>query len=149
MKKPYQSRSSGGQSWGGASKGKGGKTWNRGGSHGPREGGSERPAMHHATCAKCNKSCEVPFVPTGSKPIYCRDCFKHEDGDAPKRFSDRGDRSSRESHSSMSFDDNKRSFSKPEYSRGERGSDQPMTNEQFRMLNTKLDAILNALANLE
>jgi CxxC-x17-CxxC domain-containing protein len=31
--------------------------------------------MHQATCATCGKSCEVPFRPTGERPVYCRDCF--------------------------------------------------------------------------
>ncbi|MDD5081422.1 MAG: hypothetical protein PHC58_05485 [Candidatus Omnitrophica bacterium] len=26
-------------------------------------------------CAKCNKECEVPFKPTGDRPVYCKDCF--------------------------------------------------------------------------
>ena len=30
-------------------------------------------------CDKCGKESEVPFKPTSSKPIYCRDCFKKED----------------------------------------------------------------------
>ncbi|MFH1063858.1 MAG: CxxC-x17-CxxC domain-containing protein [Candidatus Woesearchaeota archaeon] len=39
--------------------------------------------MHKATCAECNKECEVPFKPTEGKPVYCRDCFqKHR----PQRF---------------------------------------------------------------
>jgi len=35
---------------------------------GPRE-------MHKATCSDCKKECEVPFKPTGDRPIYCRDCY--------------------------------------------------------------------------
>ncbi len=31
--------------------------------------------MHSATCAECNKPCEVPFRPTGDKPVYCNYCF--------------------------------------------------------------------------
>jgi CxxC-x17-CxxC domain-containing protein len=31
--------------------------------------------MHKATCSECGKSCEVPFRPTGDKPVYCNDCF--------------------------------------------------------------------------
>jgi CxxC-x17-CxxC domain-containing protein len=31
--------------------------------------------MHEAICATCGKSCEVPFRPTGDKPVYCSDCF--------------------------------------------------------------------------
>jgi CxxC-x17-CxxC domain-containing protein len=35
---------------------------------GPRE-------MHKATCADCNKECEVPFKPSGDRPVYCKECF--------------------------------------------------------------------------
>lgn len=39
---------------------------------GPRE-------MHKATCAECQKECEVPFKPTEGRPVYCKDCFqKHK-----------------------------------------------------------------------
>lgn|GEM_PF-89799 len=48
-----------------------------------RDGGG--PQMYDATCSDCGKSCEVPFRPTGSKPIYCRDCFKRDEGAAPRR----------------------------------------------------------------
>lgn len=44
----------------------------------------ERPDMHKATCANCGKVCEVPFKPTGSKPVLCNDCFKNERGDSPR-----------------------------------------------------------------
>ncbi len=38
--------------------------------------GSDRPReVHKATCADCGKECEVPFKPTGDKPVYCRDCY--------------------------------------------------------------------------
>ncbi|MFH1504992.1 MAG: CxxC-x17-CxxC domain-containing protein [Candidatus Omnitrophota bacterium] len=34
-----------------------------------------------ATCAECNKECEVPFRPSGDRPVYCRECFsKHKGG---------------------------------------------------------------------
>lgn len=35
---------------------------------GPRE-------MFDVTCAECGKETEVPFKPTGDRPVYCRDCF--------------------------------------------------------------------------
>ena len=38
-------------------------------SGGPRE-------MHSATCSACGKSCQVPFQPSGEKPVYCSDCFQ-------------------------------------------------------------------------
>lgn len=41
---------------------------------------NDRPDMHQATCSDCGKSCEVPFRPTGSKPVYCSDCFRKNGG---------------------------------------------------------------------
>ena len=39
-------------------------------------GGFDRPReMHKAVCADCKKECEVPFKPSGDRPVYCRDCF--------------------------------------------------------------------------
>ncbi|MBI3021482.1 MAG: DNA-directed RNA polymerase [Candidatus Omnitrophica bacterium] len=39
-------------------------------------GGWARPReMHKAVCAECKKECEVPFKPSGDRPVYCRDCF--------------------------------------------------------------------------
>ena len=34
----------------------------------------EKP-LYKAVCDTCGNSCEVPFRPTGEKPIYCRQCF--------------------------------------------------------------------------
>lgn len=44
-------------------------------SWGADRGGDREKPMFKATCSKCGKSCEVPFRPTGEKPVYCRDCF--------------------------------------------------------------------------
>ena len=40
-------------------------------------GGNDRK-MHKATCANCKKECEVPFKPTGEKPVLCRDCYQKQ-----------------------------------------------------------------------
>ncbi|MBA2558085.1 MAG: zinc-ribbon domain containing protein [Chloroflexi bacterium] len=32
--------------------------------------------MHAATCADCGKTAQVPFQPTGVRPVYCSDCFQ-------------------------------------------------------------------------
>jgi len=32
--------------------------------------------MHEATCDECHKKCQVPFRPSGDKPVYCSDCFE-------------------------------------------------------------------------
>ena len=34
--------------------------------------------LYDATCATCNKETQVPFKPTGIKPVLCRDCFQNE-----------------------------------------------------------------------
>ena len=31
--------------------------------------------MHKAVCADCGKNCEVPFKPSGDRPVYCKNCF--------------------------------------------------------------------------
>ncbi len=31
--------------------------------------------MHQATCAECQKECEIPFKPSGDRPVYCKECF--------------------------------------------------------------------------
>ena len=53
----------------------------RGGSGDPaRDGGSyggSRP-MFSATCSSCGREAKVPFQPTGSKPVYCSDCFSSQ-----------------------------------------------------------------------
>ena len=32
-------------------------------------------AMYKAICADCRKECEVPFRPSGDRPVYCKECF--------------------------------------------------------------------------
>jgi CxxC-x17-CxxC domain-containing protein len=44
-----------------------------------------RPAMFQATCSSCGQACEVPFKPTGSKPVYCSNCFKNQNDDGGSR----------------------------------------------------------------
>ena len=48
----------------------------RGGFSGSRGGFDRRPReMHKATCAECKQECEVPFKPSGDKPVFCKECF--------------------------------------------------------------------------
>ncbi len=59
----------GGSSYGnGGGYSSGGYSSGGGYDRGPRE-------MHSATCASCGREALVPFRPTGSKPVYCSDCF--------------------------------------------------------------------------
>ena len=136
-------------------------------------GRDERPDMHRATCSECGKSCEVPFKPTGDKPVYCSDCFKNVGGGDSRR----SERSDRRSFDRPSFGGEKRMFTatcskcgekcevpfrptgeKPVYcsqcfAKGDNAptnkntgsSSSNVSKEQFEMLNSKLDRILKAL----
>ncbi len=67
----FKRREFGGRpSFGGRPDWKGGRPSFGGGN---RNGGQTQ--MFSATCAQCQKSCEVPFRPNGEKPVYCKDCF--------------------------------------------------------------------------
>jgi CxxC-x17-CxxC domain-containing protein len=69
---------SGGGGGGGYSSGGGGSYG--GGDRGSRGGGGAPREMHQTTCSQCGKAAEVPFIPRGDKPVYCRDCFQTRSG---------------------------------------------------------------------
>ena len=64
---------SGGRSFGGSSRG-------RSGFGGGRDSGRRNVEMHDAVCGKCGRQCQVPFRPTGDKPVFCSDCFRQNEG---------------------------------------------------------------------
>lgn len=67
-------KASGGYSSGGGGYSSGGGGYSSGGSGG---GGYERREreMFPAVCAQCGKDTQVPFQPSGDRPVYCSDCF--------------------------------------------------------------------------
>ena len=107
-----------------------------------RSGGREDRQMHRATCADCGKSCEVPFRPTGGKPVYCSNCFQREE--SPRGRADR----------SFGGGDNKKFGSRDERPRGRderprrdtpRGNDAgsgARDSKKHDEINAKLDKIL-------
>lgn len=110
----------------------GGRRDDRGGD---RRGGGrdfDRSEMFSATCAECNKSCEVPFKPTGEKPVFCKDCFdakRNESGFSRERNdAPRGERNN---------------FAPRE--ERPRGVDPVRVESQLQALHAKLDAVLAAL----
>lgn len=89
--------------------------------------------MHQAICSKCGKKCEVPFRPTGDKPIYCNDCF------SANRGGDRGgDRFPRKDFSSRAP---MRNFSE------NRSSDNDVK-KQLEFLGLKIDRLIKTVENL-
>jgi len=95
--------------------------------------GSERSMLHKAICDECGRECEVPFKPTGSKPVLCSSCFKGNSNVDSKRFG--GERESRKPR----FEDNKIQTTVYNNEIGK---------EQLSQLNKKLDTILEALVSI-
>lgn len=95
----------------------------------------ERPTeLHQATCNECGKMCEVPFRPNGKKPVYCRDCFRREDGTT------RTDTPSRTSYARAT----------PSYDRPSRSPEASSSNDlakQVSLLVTKIDRLISAIEN--
>lgn len=86
---------------------------------------NDRQEMFSATCANCGRQCEVPFRPTGSKPVLCRECFQNN-RNSDSRRPERG------------------SFDRPQFNREDNQS-RSNYQEQFDALNAKLDKILRLL----
>ncbi|MEX0652364.1 MAG: CxxC-x17-CxxC domain-containing protein [Candidatus Paceibacterota bacterium] len=74
---------------------KGGKRRTLGNSHkgaraeikrfsGARTGG--RPEMHSTRCSGCGNTCEVPFRPSGAKPVFCSACFRGTDSNSKPTY---------------------------------------------------------------
>jgi CxxC-x17-CxxC domain-containing protein len=123
--------------------------------------GRDKPViMHSAVCGKCGKNCEVPFRPTGERPVFCSDCF--ENNRNSERSSDFSDRQMFEAVCAECGNTCKVPFQpsngKPVYCSNcfgekkegparsrEQFKPQPQYDEQFRELNSKLDKILSVL----
>ncbi len=119
---------------------------NRGGDRGGFHGGNKfgkrdfgPKEMFDATCAKCGKSCQVPFRPNGERPVYCRDCFvdvKPPNQGQPSNY--------------QRSDAPRREFSAPSAPRQEGGDSQNKQIQELKrqldIVNTKLDRLLDRTA---
>lgn len=52
----------------------------RGAEPGGGHGGRPARPLHKVTCSNCGAETEVPFAPTGARPVLCRDCFQAQKG---------------------------------------------------------------------
>ncbi|MBI5037953.1 MAG: hypothetical protein HZC01_04610 [Candidatus Kerfeldbacteria bacterium] len=84
----------------------------------------EEKRMFDATCDNCGNPCQVPFRPSGEKPVYCNDCFSTMGGGRSDRGGDRRDSRPRQSA----------------------GGDNKELLAQFNLLNAKLDRIISSLS---
>ncbi len=122
----------------------------RGGFGGGRDGG--RPSMHPAVCDECGNECEVPFRPSGDKPVFCNNCFKREGDsdrsggrnfDKPSYGRDNRDSGRPSFHKESGYGDRDRD-SRDSRDGGNKGAD--LYTVQFEMLNAKLDKLIRLLA---
>ena len=51
-------------------------------SRGGYSSGGRQREMFSATCSSCGKQAQVPFQPSGDKPVYCSDCFQQRGGNS-------------------------------------------------------------------
>ncbi len=88
--------------------------------------------MHRTTCSKCGNDCEVPFRPTGERPVYCSKCFENNRSSDSRRFDERNTRGR---------------FNNYSENRNDKGSSniEGQFKKQFETLNWKLDKILKIL----
>lgn len=102
-----------------------------GGNRGGRPSFGDRPQMHKTTCSECGNMAEVPFKPTGDKPVLCSDCFGGGDRDNRSRGNDRG--------RDRGFGD------KPRASQSNGGADFSKLKEEMSALNSKLDMLIGLM----
>ena len=86
----------------------------------------ERKPLVDVVCDKCGKNCQVPFKPTGDKPVFCSECYE-------KQGNGRSSRAREPRFSGAGASSNALGISK----------------EQFNEINAKLDKILGILEMIE
>jgi CxxC-x17-CxxC domain-containing protein len=97
-------------------------------------------SMHKAVCGDCGRECEVPFRPSGARPVYCSDCFKNHGGPSAERFGNKSFKENNFNQFKPRFEE-KKNFSS--------GSCNCGCKEQFEKLNAKMDRILKVLNPVE
>jgi CxxC-x17-CxxC domain-containing protein len=110
----------------------------------------ERPGFEkrllQATCASCGQSCEVPFKPSGEKPVYCRNCFQQQPREPQSREQRPQAWHERIRTADYSGDRKPREFNNEKL---EPRPPAPQLQQELATINAKLDRILKALAAVE
>jgi CxxC-x17-CxxC domain-containing protein len=75
IRKAQRTRSASSDEYGSANGGANGGYSNGGYSNGSGYGERRQREMFETICANCGQTASVPFRPSGSKPVYCSDCF--------------------------------------------------------------------------
>lgn len=126
--------------------------------------------MFQAVCSECGKNCEVPFKPSGDKPVYCSVCFEQRGGASAQRpagrdfgrpgrsdFRDREkrmftaicDKCGKQCEVPFRPTEGKPVFCDACFGKGNAGQEKrtgPSNADQLTAINTKLDSIMKALS---
>jgi CxxC-x17-CxxC domain-containing protein len=113
-------RGGGGRSFGGSGSRFGGRD------DGPRQ-------MYPAVCSECGQDCQIPFKPSGERPVFCSNCFKSQ-GDSRPRFE------------SKSFGGGNRDNQRGGFGGNSGAPAGGVSKAQFDALNVKVDKILALLS---
>lgn len=127
---------------------RGGDRGGKGGFKKPWEnkGGFDRPqVMHKATCSECGKQCEVPFRPTGEKPVFCNDCFNKRRDPSDTRGA-RSDYAAPKAYTQRDFNDRHapRADARPLMNRPVSDN----TGKQLAEISQKLDRLIAAMEKM-
>ena len=135
----------GGHGFGGGGRGGSSYGGRGGGSYGGRDD-NPRPKFP-AVCDKCGQSCEVPFRPTGDRPVFCSNCFKTQGGSdyAPKSFGGRPAQAGGSNFAPKRFDGGFK-HGAPAQAGGGQGAGAGISKGQIDLIMSKLDKILSYLA---
>lgn len=52
---------------------------------GDRDNSFRERSFTRVVCSDCNKECEVPFKPSGDRPVYCKECFSKRKDRNPRK----------------------------------------------------------------
>lgn len=121
----------GGGDRGGSRFGGGGRSFGGGSRFGGRDSGPRK--MFPATCAVCGDPCEVPFRPSGSRPVYCNKHFEGKEGGESRR------------PDSRSFDRPRYGDSRVPSAGRDNSQDSVKILGELKNLNMKMDRLLSSL----
>ncbi len=115
-------------------------------SWGVDKAGGRDKVMFKAICSECGKNCEVPFRPSGDKPVYCQDCFNRKREASDTRGRDlRPDPSNRAPKRDFTDRPSFRPNFQPDLKPAPIHND---TNKQLAEINAKLDRLLGAIEKI-
>lgn len=135
----------GGKDFGGRSKFGGRNDF--GGGHSNREGGrgdrfEEKKEMFSATCTTCNKQCDVPFRPSGDKPVYCSACFGQRSSEGSREGRERGNSFDKGRHEQRS---ERTDFTKPRVEKSQSDRELAEIKHQLIAIESRLNRILDLI----